>query len=248
MLSASAFHATGPLFDARLVYAALVATPMFWLVVTIAGYRCGQVVQRRCGGAAIANPVLIAIVLVGAVVTATGTPYRDYASGAQFINLLLGPVTVALAVPLARNVALVRANQRAIILSLFAGSLTSIVSGMAIVRMLGGSRVVMLSMAAKAATTPIAMDVSRQVGGAPALAAALALAGGIVAAGIGRARLRRLRVDDGRAQGLAAGVAGSGIAASQVATRHEVAAAFAGLGIGLNGLLTAILVPLLVHH
>ena len=102
-------------------------------------------------------------------------------------------------------------------------------------------------MAPKAVTTPIAMAVSQQIGGVPALTAALAILGGIVAAVAGEQLLHRLRVRDWRARGLAAGVAGSGIAAAQVAPRDELAAAFAALGIGLNGLLTALLVPGLLH-
>jgi putative effector of murein hydrolase len=111
--------------------------------------------------------------------------------------------------------------------------------------LLGGGRVLALSMAPKAVTTPIAMAVAQETGGVPALTAALAIAGGIVAAVIGETVLRRLRVDDWRAHGLAAGIAGSGVAAAQVAPRNGIAAAFAALGVGLNGLLTAILVPAL---
>jgi putative effector of murein hydrolase len=100
-------------------------------------------------------------------------------------------------------------------------------------------------MAPKAATTPISMAVAQQAGGVPALAAALAIAGGIVAAMVGETMLRRLGVDDWRAHGLAAGVAGSGVAAAQVAPRDGLAAAFAAVGIGLNGVLTAVIVPAL---
>ena len=123
--------------------------------------------------------------------------------------------------------------------------MTSIVSGYAIVRLLGGGTALALSMAPKAVTTPIAMVVAREVGGIPALTAALAILGGIVAAVLGEPILRGLRIGDWRAHGLAAGLAGSGVAAAQVARRDPLAAAFAALGIGLNGVLTALLVPLL---
>ncbi len=237
MLTASLGHLWTP----------LAAGPLLWLVLTLGSYVIGQAVQRCCGGSAVANPVLIAMLLVGTIVEASGTSYADYFSGAQFINFLLGPVTIALAVPLANNLALVRSNLHGIGLALLAGSLTSIISGVAIVRVLGGSRDVALSMVAKAVTTPIAMAVSQQIGGIPALTAALAILGGIVAAVTGQRMLERMRISDWRAHGLAAGVAGSGVAAAQVAPRHETAAAFAALGIGLNGLLTALLVPFLVR-
>jgi putative effector of murein hydrolase len=191
--------------------------------------------------------VLTAIALVAIIVLATGTDYKSYFAGAQFINFLLGPATTALAIPLARNARLIRENLHSIGLALLAGSITSIVSGVGIVWLLGGSRTVALSMAPKAVTTPIAVAVSQQIGGVPALTATLAILGGIIAAVIGQHMLHGLQVRDWRAHGLAAGIAGSGVAAAQVALRSELGAAFAALGIGLNGLSTAILAPLVVH-
>jgi putative effector of murein hydrolase len=217
-----------------------------WLVVTFAAYVAGRGIQRACGRSVLASPVLLAIAIVVSVLLTTDTDYKTYFSGAQFINFLLGPATVALAVPLAKNLGLIRKNLRSIGLALLAGSLTSIVSGIGLVWLFHGSRVVALSMAPKAVTTPIAVAVSEQIGGIPALTAALAILGGILAATIGQHTLYALRITDWRAHGLAAGVAGSAVAAAQIATRNELAAAFAALGIGLNGLLTAILAPVLV--
>lgn len=106
---------------------------------------------------------------------------------------------------------------------------------------LGGTRAVALSMAPKAVTTPIAMAVSAEIGGIPALTAALAIIGEIVAAIIGQRMLGRMRIDDWRARGLAAGIGGNGVAAARVATLDGLAAAFAAHGIAPNGLATAIL-------
>jgi len=224
----------------------LATTPLLWLAVTLAAYAIARAVQRVCGGSPFASPVLIAIALVSLVVLATGTSYKTYFEGAQFINFLLGPATIALAIPLARNARLIRANLSSVALALLAGSITSITSGVAIVWLLGGSREVALSMAPKAVTTPIAVAVSEQIGGVPALTATLAILGGILAAVVGQHMLHGLKVRDWRAHGLAAGLAGSAVAAAQVAARNELGAAFAALGIGLNGLLTALLVPVLV--
>jgi putative effector of murein hydrolase len=222
----------------------LAPTPLLWVVLTLAAYLGARWLQRLCGGTPLANPVLIAIAVVGTVVLATGTSYKTYFAGAQFINFLLGPATVALAVPLARNLHHVRRALRGVGLALLAGSTTSIITGIGLVWLLGGTRAVALSMAPKAVTTPIAMAVSMEIGGIPALTAALAIIGGIVAAIIGQRMLGRMRIDDWRAHGLAAGVAGSGVAAAQVASLDGLAAAFAALGIALNGLVTALLVPL----
>jgi putative effector of murein hydrolase len=226
------------------VWQPLGLTPLPWLAVTLAAYVLGQKVQLVCRGAPLANPVLIAILLVSALLDATGTPYARYFAGAQFIQFLLGPATVALAVPLALNLSHVRRSFPGVGLALLAGSLTSALSGVAVVAWLGGGRAIALSMAPKAVTTPIALSLAQEVGGVPALTAALAIAGGIIAAIVGQTMLRWMRVDDWRAHGLAAGVAGSGVAAAQVAPLSSLAAAFAALGIGLNGLLTAVVVPL----
>jgi putative effector of murein hydrolase len=226
------------------VWQPLSLTPLPWLGVTIVAYVFGQMIQRACNGAPLANPVLIAILVVSALLEATTTPYARYFAGAQFIQFLLGPATVALAVPLALNLNHVRRSFPGVGLALLAGSLTSALSGVAVVAWLGGGRAVALSMAPKAVTTPIALSLSQEIGGVPALTAALAIAGGIIAAIVGKTLLHWLRVDDWRAHGLAAGVAGSGVAAAQVAPLSGLAAAFAALGIGLNGLLTAVIMPL----
>lgn len=127
----------------------LAAMPLLWLAITLAAFIGAQRLQRACGGAVLANPVLIAILAVAAIVLATRTSYERYVAGAQFINFLLGPATVALAVPLARNLHHVRRSFHGIGFALIAGSLTSIVSGIGLVWLFGGSRSVALSMAPK---------------------------------------------------------------------------------------------------
>lgn len=230
--------------DLAAVWTPLAATPLLWIVVTLGAYVIGQQVQRLCGGAAIANPVLIAIALVSAIVLAAGVSYPSYFTGAQFINFLLGPATVALAAPLARNIGHVRTSFKGVGLALVSGSLVSTLSGVALVIALGGSRSLALSMAPKSVTTPIAIAVSQQIGGVPALTAALAIVGGVFAAVVGRRLLTSLRIADLRSHGFAAGLAGSGVAAAQAASLGGLAAAFAALGIALNGVLTALLIPL----
>ncbi|MBV8468414.1 MAG: LrgB family protein [Burkholderiaceae bacterium] len=223
----------------------LATTPLVWLFVTLTAYAVGLQVHQACGRSPLASPVLIAIAMVSTVVVSTGTSYSTYFAGAQFIHFLLGPATIALAVPLARNLGYVRGHLRHIAQALAAGSLTAVLTGVTIVWGLGGSRTLALSMAPKAVTTPIAMAVSGQIGGLPSLTATLAILGGIVAAIVGQGLLMLMRIEDWRAHGLAAGVAGSGVAAAQVAARDPLGAAFATLGVGLNGLLTAVIVPLL---
>jgi len=223
----------------------LAATPLLWIVVTMGSFLLAKRLNRICNGAAAANPVLIAILLTAMVVKVTRIPYPTYFAGAQFVHFLLGPTTVALAVPLARNIRHIKSSAAGVVLALAVGSLVSMCSGIALVGLLGGSRAVALSMAPKSATTPIAIAVSQQIGGVPALTATLAIVGGILAAMIGRRLLTILRIDDHRTHGFVAGVVGSGVAAAQVSSLSGLAAAFAALGIALNGVVTALVTPLL---
>ena len=232
--------------ELQVLWTPLAATPLVWIVVTLSTYLGAQRLQRRLCNSPLCNPVLIAIAATGAVAVASRTPYGTYLSGAQFINFLLGPATVALGVPLARNFHHIRSNMRSIAFALAAGSIVAIGSGVGLVWLLHGSRAVALSMAPKSATTPIAMTVSLEIGGIPALTAALAIIGGIVVAVLGRRLLNRMRIEDWRVHGLAAGVAGSGVAAASGRILDGPAAAFAAVGIALNGVLTALIVPALL--
>ena len=219
--------------------------PLVALVITLGAYLLGVEVQKRLR-TPVANPVLIAILLVGGCLRLLHLSYAAYFSGAQFIHFLLGPATVALAIPLVRSLETMRRSLLPMMTALGAGSVVGLVSGYGLVRLCGGSKVIALSMAPKSLTTPIAIGVSQRIGGNPSLTAVLAIVGGVlVAIGIDPI-LRWLRVTSPAAQGLAAGTAGSGIGAAQVIPQHPLAAAFAGVAIGINGLLTAVLAPLLV--
>ena len=214
-----------------------------WTGLTVACYLAGLGVRRLARNHALANPALITMALVAGALLLSHTPYAVYFHATRGLTFLLAPATVALGVPLARNFIHVRRSWLGVGLGLLAGSVSSMVSGVLLVRWLGGSKVLALSMLPKAATTPIAMAVTQQIGGQPALSATRAIAGGILAAVTLRGVLGLVRITDTHAVGLAAGTAGSGIAAARVAELGDGAAAFAAIGIGLNGLLTALLAP-----
>ena len=215
-----------------------------WTAITVACYLVGLGLRRITRNHALANPALIAMILVAVLLLMTQTSYAIYFRATWVLTFLLAPATVALGIPLAKNFGHVRQSLRGVILGLLAGSLTSILSGVLLVRLLGGNTELAMSMLPKAVTTPIAMSVADQIGGVPALAATLAIVGGIIAAVTLRAVFGILRITHGHAIGLAAGTAGSGIAAAQVAEMGDGPAAFAAIGIGLNGLLTALVAPM----
>lgn len=223
----------------------LETTPLLGLTATLVVYRIAVEISRLTRGHAMANPVLISIAILAALLLATGTPYSAYFQGAQYIHFLLGPATVALALPMYANLARIRRAARAIVPAILAGSLTAVVSAMLIARLLGAPRTVVLSLAPKSVTTPIAMGVAEQIGGQPSLAAIFVLITGLTAILLVGPAMRLAGVTDWRAQGLAAGTAGHGLATARMLLLSETAGAFGGLAIGLNGIITAILVPLL---
>ena len=215
------------------------------LTLTLGAYVVGVAVARRVHNP-IANPVLIAIVLIGFALRLLHLSYAEYFGGAQFIHFLLGPATVALAIPLVRSLEVMRRSLVPMLVALLGGSVVGLVSAYGLVRLCGGSRLIALSMAPKSLTTPIAISVSERIGGDPSLTAVLAIVGGVLVAISIDPVLRVLRVTAPGPRGLAAGTAGSGIGAAQVIPQHPLAAAFAGVAIGLNGLLTALLAPVIV--
>jgi putative effector of murein hydrolase len=190
--------------------------------------------------------VLIAIVVLAFLLEATGTPYSAYVQGAQYVHFLLGPATVALALPMYANLRRIRASARAILPAIIAGALATAVGAMLIAHVLGAPREVVLSLAPKSVTTPIAMGIAEQIGGQRSLAAVFVLLTGLTAGILVGPALRLVRVADWRAQGLAAGTAGHGLATARMILLSETAGAFGSLAIGLNGVVTAILLPLLV--
>jgi Putative effector of murein hydrolase len=189
--------------------------PLFALVLTLGAYLFGVEVQKRLRNP-LANPVLIAIIIIGITLRLTHLSYHDYFTGAQFIHFMLGPATVALAIPMVRALEHMRRGFWPMMAALCAGSVVGLVTGYSLVRLLGGSQTVALSMAPKSLTTPIAIAVSQSIGGVPSLSAVLAIIGGILVAVSIDPLLHRLRIREPAARGLAAGTAGSGIGASRV--------------------------------
>ncbi len=233
--------------DLQQIWVYLAASPLLGLTVTLLAYLVGFRIYRRLKLFPLANPVLLAVLLLVGLLSLTGTEYRTYFEGAQFVHFMLGPATVALAVPLYRQFGLVRRSATALSVALIAGSLTASASAVIIGWLLGGSRETLLSLAPKSVTTPVAMGVAEKIGGLPSLTAVLVILTGIIGAAGGSWVLDRVRVRDWRARGLAVGVAAHGIGTARALQVNEVAGAFASLAMGLNALATAILLPLLAR-
>ena len=223
----------------------LSASPLLGLTITLLAYQAAFWLYQRSGGNPLVNPVLIAVSMLVLVLWLTSTSYETYFSGAQFVHFLLGPATVALAIPLYTQIRRVRAMLLPVIVGLLAGSLTAVLSAVLIGRLFGASTSTQLSLAPKSVTTPIAMGVAERIGGIPSLTAVLVIITGIIGAVAARYVFDALKLRDPAIRGFAIGVASHGIGTARAFQVNEQSGAFAALAMGLNGALTALLVPLL---
>lgn len=227
------------------IWVYLAAEPLTGLFMTLVAYRIGLALFQRMGKTPLLNPVLTAVLLIVGLLTVTGVDYASYFEGAQFVHFLLGPATVALAIPLYNQLSSVRRSLPALAAAILVGSVLAAGSAMAVGWLLGGGTQTVMSLAPKSVTTPIAMGVAERLGGLPSLTAVLVILSGILGAIAGPSLLKLARVTDPRAEGVAMGTASHGIGTARALQSGEVAGAFSGLAMGLNGLATAILLPLL---
>lgn len=222
------------------------SSPLLGVFLTVAGYRLGLEVQKRARGHALAQPVVVAVIVIGLSLWALHVDYDRYLTGASIIGFFLGPATVALAVPLHRQAHHLGRMLIPMAIALPCGALVSIGTGVLVVRAFGGSHVLQLTMAPKAATTPVSIAVSQTIGGLPPLTAVLTIVVGIVGAIAAPAVLDLARVRDRRARGLAIGAVSHGIGTSRAMREHPTEGAFSGLSMGLTALVVSILTPVVL--
>ncbi len=226
------------------IWSYLAESPLLWLTATLAAYTAGDAAARAAGRAPLVNPVLIAVILLAGLLWITDTGYAVYFEGAQFVHFLLGPATVALAVPLYDNLAQLRRVWLPVLAAVLVGSLTAIATALGIALALGVSRETLIALAPKSTTAPVAIGIADTLGGSPTLTAVLVLITGLIGAVVATPLLNSLGVRDWRARGLSVGVAAHGLGTARALQVNPQAGAFAGLGMGLNAVLTALLAPL----
>jgi predicted murein hydrolase (TIGR00659 family) len=217
----------------------------FAVAVTLLAYEGARRLHRRVPHPLL-NPLLVAITALIVLLRALGIGYGDYDRGGRLISFWLGPAVVALGVPLYLQMHEIARRGRAMLVSILAGSVTGIVSATATALLVGAPRKVVLSVAPRSVTTPIAMGVAQKLGGLPPLTAVLVISTGVLGAVAGPAILRLARVRSRTAWGLAMGSAAHGIGTARAVEQGDVEGAASGLAIGLMGLATAVLAPLIV--
>jgi predicted murein hydrolase (TIGR00659 family) len=228
------------------IWVYLAQTPLLWLTLTVLMYLLADRLYQASKRNPLCNPVLLAIIFLIVLLLVTNTPYETYFNGAQFVHFLLGPATVALAIPLFHAAGKLRRMLVPLLIALLVGAATAIVAVALLGRLFELSHTAILSLYPKSVTTPIAMGISEQIGGLPSLTAVLVILTGITGAMLGGFVLDRMHIRDQSVRGFAIGLASHGIGTARALQVNEEAGAFAGLAMGLNGAITALLVPLLV--
>jgi len=225
------------------VWVYLAASPLLWLTLTLAAYIGAFALYEKSRFNPLVNPVAISVILITALLLMTGTPYATYFEGAQFVHFLLGPATVALAVPLFEQIPKLRRAWFALTVGLLVGVVVAMISALVIAWLLGASNATIASLAPKSVTTPVAMGISEKIGGIPSLTAVIVVLTGIVGAALGRFVFDALGVRSHAVRGFAIGLAGHGQGVARAFIVSEEAGAFAGLAMGLTALATALIAP-----
>ena len=219
----------------------------FLLALTFAVFIGARMLYQRTG-IALLNPIMVTIAAIICFLLATGIPYETYSKGGSFIDFWLKPAVVALGVPLYKQLSTIRKQLMPIILAELAGCIAGIISVVLVAQALGATREVILSLAAKSVTTPIAMEVTAAVGGIPPLTAAVVVCVGIFGGMTGFRIMKMTRVGSPMAQGLSMGTAAHAIGTSMAIDGGSLRyGAWASLGLTLNGLFTALLTPIILQ-
>ncbi len=217
---------------------------VLWCALTIATYVACERIARAARDVAFLHPVVTSSLAIIALLVCVRIPYAVYARATAPITLLLIPATIALAVPLYREIPAVRRDTLAVVVAIAAGSAAAAISAVLLARVLGCNPDVVRSLAPKSVTTPVAMAVSAQIGGVPAISAVFAILSGVIGAIAAPFALRRWGP---KTAGIAVGTAAHGIGTASLVAMNSSAAAFSGLAMGLNAVMTAVLLPLLAR-
>lgn len=223
----------------------LLSSQIFWLAVTLVIFEGADRISVRSGRHPLCHPVLLATPVLIAALLMTHSSYATYLDATQVLGFLLGPAVVGLAVPIWRQRRLIRRLAVPIGLSLIAGALTAILSAVGIMKLTGAPDAVLASIAPRATTTPVAMEVASALGGVPALAAVIVLLAGVAGAITATPLFNAMKIRDYRARGFAIGVSAHGFGAARAFQVDATAGAFASLGMALNAVATAALLSVL---
>ena len=222
----------------------LQAEPLFWLTLTIGSYLIADFIYRKSNLFPLLNPVALSVLLVSLILIFFNNQYERYFDGAKFNHFLLGPATVALAIPIYRKWDLIVSNSKAILISLILGSFFAIFITYVLSLQFKLQEELIFSLLPRSVTAPIAMGISEIIGGIPSLTAIITLITGVVGASLGVFVFDLMKLKKMEARGFSLGLASHGIGTARAMSRDKNAGVFAAVGMGLSGLITSIIVPL----
>lgn len=226
----------------------LASLPLTWLFLTLLIFYLAQQGYRYCKNHPLLNPTALTIIVLIGLLIVTQTPYSTYFEGGRMIHFLLGPATVSLAIPLYNNLPKLKSALFPLLATLVFGSLMGVVSGVGIAYLLGLPHEILLALAPRSITTPIAMSVVEVMGGSASMAAAFVVITGLLGTVLAKPVLQRLGLDQPVILGYATGIAAHGLGTARAFAISNVAGAFAALAMGLNGALTAIWLPICANY
>lgn len=223
---------------------ALFESTEFILLLIFGSYLFGQWVfkKTRIG---LFHPMIISIAIIIAFLKITNMPYQTFEQGGQFVSFLLGPSVVALGYILYEQLAYLKGNIVSILTSIFVGSLVGIMSVILLAKLTGADQMLIHSLEPKSVTTPIAMSIAEQSGGNVSLTAVIVLFCGIFGSIVGPPILRLLGIQSSIAKGLAMGASAHGVGTAKAMEMGVIEGALSGLAIGLMGVMTALLIPVI---
>ena len=224
---------------------AVIAHPLFSVGITLGAFQLAQLLYEKTRWM-IFQPLLMATLMLVGTLLVLGMEYQDYRSGSSLLTFLLGPATVALAVPLYQNVRRVKAVLVPVLVTLLVGGTVATILGVGIAWLMGAEHMIMMALAPKSVTTPIAMLVADEIGGSASLAAVFVMLTGMLGAMFGVELMRLFRIRHAAAQGIALGMVAHAIGTARALQENEETGAFSALGMSIMGVATAVILPLVV--
>ena len=224
---------------------AIINSPLFGILLTLVTFEIGVTISKKFKYSFL-NPLLIANILIVGFLLITGISLESYNVGGDYISVMLSPATVVLAVPLYRQISKLKQFWKPILAGIFAGSLTSLACVIVVSKLVGLSETLMLSLLPKSITIPMGSVVSAQIGGIPPVTIIAITITGITGAVAAPAVCRFCRIKHKVAQGIAIGTASHALGTTKAMEMGEVQGAMSSLSIGVAGLFTAIVTPIII--
>jgi predicted murein hydrolase (TIGR00659 family) len=221
-------------------------TPIFGILLSLIAFQIGAFLYKKIRFS-LFNPLLVASVLLMSLLLYFRIDFETYNTGGNYITFFLGPATVVLAVPLYKKIRLLKNNALPILAGILVGSIAAVSSVAVLSNLSGLDGLISRSLLSKSVTMPIGIEISKQIGGVPAITIAAIVITGITGAVLGPFICRSFRIKDRVAVGVALGTASHALGTTKAIELGETEGAMSGLAIGIAGLITVFLVPLLLY-